>query len=190
MNILVLLIYFTYFSIRKDVNIFSCIIHCSQSPKCITKTHLYNFYPLKLHFYRAKQGYTLFSLFLLKNIDCGYSLESPRWDGSNDYLQSMFWAEIWKTSDFFYLKIFIFFFFFFFFFFVMKFSIYLKRRVFVMERELIFGGEIINLRRFSFHFWNLYGFLVHTEYVFQGCIIIPHVKIKVLSPKNAWSVLV
>ena len=29
-----------------------------------------------------------------QNIDCGYSLEPPRWGGSNEYLQSMFWAEI------------------------------------------------------------------------------------------------
>ena len=32
-----------------------------------------------------------------KNIDCGYSLESPRRGGSNEYPQSMFFcAEIWK----------------------------------------------------------------------------------------------
>ena len=41
-------------------------------------------------------GYTLFFLFLLKNIDWGYSLEPPRRGGSNEYQQSMFWAEIWK----------------------------------------------------------------------------------------------
>ena len=29
-------------------------------------------------------------LFLLKNIDCGYSLEPPRRGGSNEYSQSMF----------------------------------------------------------------------------------------------------
>ena len=28
--------------------------------------------------------------FLLKNTDCGYSLEPPRRGGSNEYLQSMF----------------------------------------------------------------------------------------------------
>ena len=31
-----------------------------------------------------------------QNIDCGYSLESPRRGGSNEYPQSMFWAEIRK----------------------------------------------------------------------------------------------
>ena len=48
--------------------------------KYITKTCLYNFDPLKPHFYTVKlglQGYILFFLFLLKNIDCGYSLEPP-----------------------------------------------------------------------------------------------------------------
>ena len=32
----------------------------------------------------------IFFLFLLKNIDCGYSLEPPRQGGSNEYPQSMF----------------------------------------------------------------------------------------------------
>ena len=31
-----------------------------------------------------------------QNIDCGYSLEPHRRGGSNEYPQSMFWAEIWK----------------------------------------------------------------------------------------------
>ena len=44
----------------------------------ITKTCLYNFEPLKPHFYIVKLGFTLFFLFLLKNI------------GSNEYPQSMF----------------------------------------------------------------------------------------------------
>ena len=56
--------------------------------------------------------YIIFFLFLLKNIDCGYSLEPPRRGGSNEYPQSMFWAEIRKISE-----IFVCFFFFFFFFF-------------------------------------------------------------------------
>ena len=29
-------------------------------------------------------------MFLLKNIDCEYSLEPPQWGGSNEYPQSMF----------------------------------------------------------------------------------------------------
>ena len=30
-------------------------------------------------------------------MDCGYSLEPPRRGGSNEFPQSMFWAEIWKS---------------------------------------------------------------------------------------------
>ena len=33
-----------------------------------------------------------------QNIDCGCSLEPPRRGGSNEYPQSMFWAEIRKKS--------------------------------------------------------------------------------------------
>ena len=48
----------------------------SEGENSITKTCLYNFDPLKAHFYMIKLGFTgvyiIFSLFLLKNIDCGY----------------------------------------------------------------------------------------------------------------------
>ena len=77
----------------------------------ITKTYLFNFDPLKPHFYIVKRGFTgVYIIFLIfaQNIDCGYSLEPPRRGGSNEYPQSMFWAEIWKISEFFFLKIFIF----------------------------------------------------------------------------------
>ena len=50
----------------------------------ITKTYLYNFDPLKPHFYIVKLGFT------------GYI------GGSNEYPQSMFWAEIWKLPEFFF----------------------------------------------------------------------------------------
>ena len=33
-----------------------------------------------------------------QNIDCGYSLEPPRQGGSNEYPQSIFWAEINKCN--------------------------------------------------------------------------------------------
>ena len=76
----------------------------------ITKTRLYNFDPLKPHFYIVKLGFTgVYTIFLIsaKNIDCGYmySLEPPRRGGSNEYPQSMFWAEIWKMSENFIWKI-------------------------------------------------------------------------------------
>ena len=54
-------------------------------------------YPIEPYFYIVKlgfTGYTLSFLFLIENIDCGYSL------GSNEYPQSIFWAKIWKISVF------------------------------------------------------------------------------------------
>ena len=93
----------------------------------IMKTCLYNFDPLKPHFYTVKLGFTgVYIIFLIsaQNIDCGYSLELPRGGSSNEYPQSMFWAEIWKISQFFLSENFKFL--------EEKFSIYLNRRVFVM----------------------------------------------------------
>ena len=75
------------------------------------------------------QGYSLFFLFLINNIYCGYSLEPPRQGDSNEYLQSMFWVEIWKISKFF----FVFFFYLKTQFLEVKFSIHLNRAVFVMK---------------------------------------------------------
>ena len=73
----------------------------------ITKTCLYNFDPLKPLFYIIKMGFTgVYIIFLIstQNIYCGYSLEPPRRGGSNVYPQYMFWAEIWKISEFFIWK--------------------------------------------------------------------------------------
>ena len=98
----------------------------------ITKTYLYNFDPLEPHFYIVKLRFTGVYIILLisaQNIDCGYSLEPPRRGGSNEYPQSMFWAEIRKKTkkkkktEILSVK---------FQFLVVKFSIYLNRRVFVM----------------------------------------------------------
>ena len=72
-----------------------CLIHVCQ--RLITKTYLYNFDPLKPHFYIVKLGFTGVYIILLisaENIDCGYSLEPPRRGGSNEYPQLMFLAEI------------------------------------------------------------------------------------------------
>ena len=49
-------------------------------------------------------------------MDCGYSLEPPRRGGSNEYPQSMFWAEIWK-----------------------------KYLIFLSENFHFFGGKIFNI---------------------------------------------
>ena len=59
----------------------------------ITKTYLYNFDPLKPHFYIVKLGFTgVYIIFDItaQNTDFGYSLEPPRRGGSNEYPQSMF----------------------------------------------------------------------------------------------------
>ena len=63
------------------------------SIRYIRKTCPCDEYPLKPHFYIEKRGFAgvyLLFLFLLQNIDCGYSLEPPRRGGSNVYPQSMF----------------------------------------------------------------------------------------------------
>ena len=66
------------------------------------KTYLYKFDALKPHFYTVKLGFTGVNIIFLisaPNIDCGYTLELPRRGGSNEYPQSMFWADIWKISE-------------------------------------------------------------------------------------------
>ena len=89
---------------------FSCVLasdrHWALFLVSITKTCLYNFDPLKPHFYIVKLGFTgVYIIFLIsaQNTDCGYSLEPPRRGGSNEYPQSMFWAETWKISEFFFV---------------------------------------------------------------------------------------
>ena len=85
----------------------TCVVCLVKKVRIITKTRLYNFDPLKPHFYIVKQGFTgvyIIFLILLKNIDCRYSLEPPRRGGSHEYPQSMFWAEIWKISEYFIWK--------------------------------------------------------------------------------------
>ena len=85
------------------INIFAGYIsfwsHKAALAHNITKTD-----PLKPHFYIVKLGFAgvyIIFLFLLENRDCGYSLEPPRRGGSNEYLQSMFLAEIRKIPEFF-----------------------------------------------------------------------------------------
>ena len=78
------------------------------------KTYLYNFDPLKPHFYIVKQGFTGVYIILLisaQNIDCGYSLEPPRRNIKKKYRSFL-------SENFQFLE--------------MKSSIYLNRRVFVM----------------------------------------------------------
>ena len=97
----------------------------------ITKTCLYNFDPIKPHFYIVKLWFTgVYIIFIIsaQKHRLWYSLEAPQWGGSNEYPQSMFWAEIWKISDFLSEN---------FQFLVVKFSIYLNRHIFVMTRSML-----------------------------------------------------
>ena len=71
-----------------------CKLHyCISRDLTSRKACLYNVDPLKPHFYIVKLGFTgvdIIFLFLLKTIDCGYSLEPPCQGGSNEYPRSMF----------------------------------------------------------------------------------------------------
>ena len=53
-----------------------------------------NFYLQKIENFQIKNS-DIFHTFA-QNLDCGYSLEPPRRGGSNEYPQSMFWANIRK----------------------------------------------------------------------------------------------
>ena len=96
----------------------------------ISKTCLYNFESLKPHFYIVKLGFTgVYIVFLLKSMDCGYSVEPPRQGGSNEYPQSIFGQNYEKYQNFLSEN---------FNFFVGKFFLlYLNRRVFVMYNLFI-----------------------------------------------------
>ena len=58
--------------------------------------------------------------------------QPPLRGGSNEYPQFMFWAETWKNVRIFYLKFFVFW--------VIKYLVYLNRRVFVMSNPLMPSG--------------------------------------------------
>ena len=77
-----------------------CTIVTSRKHAYIILTPLNQFYIVKLGFTRV---YIIFLIFAQKH-RLWYSLESPRRGGSNEYPQSMFWAEIWKLSEFFIWK--------------------------------------------------------------------------------------
>ena len=98
---------------KKNTINWSSAVFAHRVKLSFTKLCLYNIDPLKPHFYIVKLGFKrctiYFFLFLLQNIDCGYSLEPPRRGGSNMLSQSMFWPEIiikkyqfciWKLSVF------------------------------------------------------------------------------------------
>ena len=84
------------------------------------------FDPLKPHFYIVKLGFTgvcIIFLISVQNTGCGYSLEPPRRGGSNEYHNLCFQQKYEKYQNFSSEN---------FPFLVVKFSIYLIRRIFVI----------------------------------------------------------
>ena len=69
----------------------SCNIHINQF-KDITKTCPCNIQRIFLNSKKGKFHWKKFDIFNIfaQNIDCGYMLEQPLRDGSNEYPQSMF----------------------------------------------------------------------------------------------------
>ena len=94
----------------------------------IKETCLYNTDPLKSHFYTVKLGFTgvyiTFFFIFAQKIDCGYSLEPSHEGGSNEY-HNLCFEQKFEKYQFFLCKNFQFL--------EVKFSIYLKRCVFVMN---------------------------------------------------------
>ena len=89
------------------------VCHCSGSILLftITKTclfkHTENFTTKKWKFADKKFWYFHISA---QNIDCGYSLELPQWDSSNEYPQSMFLSRnkknnVYPYKPFYYIKV-------------------------------------------------------------------------------------
>ena len=67
----------------------------------IMKTYLYNFDPLKPRFYKVKLGFTrVYIIFLISAQKHGLWVLIRNQGSSNKYPQSMFWAKIWKISEF------------------------------------------------------------------------------------------
>ena len=92
----------------------------------ITKTYLYNFDPLKPHFYIVKLGFTgVYIIFLIsaQKHRLWYSLEPPRRGGSYEYHNLCLEKKYVKYRNFLSEN---------FHFLVVKFSVYLNRRISVM----------------------------------------------------------
>ena len=102
-------------------------IFVARMQKLHHEKYLYNFDPLKPHFFHSKTGvYRVYIIFLIfaQNHILWVLIRTVSAGGSKEYPQSMFWTEIWKNIRVFCLN--------FFQFLEVKFSIYLNRHVFVM----------------------------------------------------------
>ena len=89
-----------------------CTFNVLQLPFFITKTYLFKYtenFTAKNDNFQIKNS-NIFTYFC-QNIDCGYSLEPPRWGGSNEYPQSTFLSRNKKNNvypckpQFYYIKV-------------------------------------------------------------------------------------
>ena len=130
------------------VSVRICLITLTLMCYVSSWKHTYIIYTVKLGFIGL---YIIVSYFCSKT-DCGYSLEPPRRGGSNEYPQTMSWAEIRKISEFLSENIQ---------FLMVKLSVYLNRRVFVMYlcSPMIYcenkGMQRYTLLRGCSEFWSL-----------------------------------
>ena len=92
-------------------------------PWLAAKKRIYAVSPLRKHAYSSilkvlppkNENFQIKKIYILhtsdQNIDCGYSLEPPRWGGSNEYPQSMFLSRNKKNNvypckpQFYYIKL-------------------------------------------------------------------------------------
>ena len=134
--------------------------NCNPVIIIITKTCLHNFNLQKSHFYIVKLGFTgvyiIFFLFLIKNIDCGYSLEPPRrvptiYDLSRN-MENIRLFVFFLSEKFQFLAV--------------KFSIYLYRRVFVMTTGP--DKSILQLP------WQVNFWTVWQVKIYRFSLILPH----------------
>ena len=68
----------------------SLVYHFQRSQTLQKHGHVFS-YVVKIENFH-KKSFDIFLIFA-QNIDCGYTLETPRRGGSNEYSQSMFWSK-------------------------------------------------------------------------------------------------
>ena len=129
---------FAYFQLKVTASDETVVIILSFEQTCLSKQCRPRVLPRLISVYTVCRSASNISN---TSTDSGTDLYKLR-GGSNKKVQSMFWAEIWKISEFFHLKTFQFF--------VVKFSIYLNRRVFVMVRS--YGVQYLEYIRYTFCF--------------------------------------
>ena len=154
-----------------------------------TQTCLYNFDPLKPHFYIKHWGlqeYTKCILFFLISAQKHrlWVLVRTMLSSSNEYPQSMFWAEIWKIR-FFLSEMFQFL--------EVKFSICLNRCIFLMMPEMSFRFTVSDWHTcylksiFMFSYFSMKTYVLgsHWNHIDKGIPMSAH-NIIMLAWRNNW----